>query len=460
MKELHARQQAAFRDNPNPSLEQRRGWLAGLLKSMLARQEHLIAAVNADFSCRSRAETLYAEIYTTASAIRHARSNVASWMRPKPRPVPLTLQPGQAWIQPQPVGVVGIISPWNFPVNLALIPMAAALSAGNRVILKPSELTPATAEVLRELLGEAFTDDQVAVVTGDADVGREFAGLPLDHLLFTGSTAVGREVMKAASANLTPVTLELGGKSPALITRGARLGPAAASIAYGKLTNAGQICIAPDYVLIPRLGLRAFVEKFSEAARGFYPGGVESADYTAIISDKHHARLAGYVAEARSRGVEVIAPFGDGGTGRKLAPALLLDPPDDLRVMQEEIFGPILPLKPYDSLDQAIQYVNARPRPLTFYLFTQDSSMRRQVLERTISGGMCINDTLTQFAVDGLPFGGIGPSGMGRYHGEEGFQTFSHGKPVFRSRLVNPAAIFRPPSTRLQRWVGRFLIGK
>jgi len=283
--------------------------------------------------------------------------------------------------------------------------------------------------------------------------------VPFDHLLFTGSTSVGREVMKAASANLTPVTLELGGKSPALIGPSADLQAAAASIAYGKLSNAGQICIAPDYVLVPGEQARPFVDAFCAAARRSYPGGVESDEYTSIINDRHRARLAGYIDEARRRGVEAISPL-DGSVGRKLGPVVLIDPPEDLAVMQDEIFGPILPVKPYDTLDQAIEFINGRPRPLALYLFTGSRGAERQVAARTISGSLCINDALTQFAVDDLPFGGVGPSGMGRYHGREGFDTFSYLKPVFRTRWFNPAALFRPPATGVQRALGRWLIGK
>ena len=463
MRTILDEQRHAFRANPNPPLAERKAELRRLLEAVLAQQDAIVAAVNEDFGCRATQETLLTEIYTTAQCIRHALGRLRGWIRARRRSVPLTLQPGQAWLEPQPLGVVGIIAPWNFPLNLSLIPLVAALSAGNRVMLKPSEYTPATTRLLSRLLGGLYPRNQVAVVTGDAEAGRAFAALPFDHLLFTGSTAVGREVMKAASANLTPVTLELGGKSPAIVAPGANLRDAAASLVYGKLTNAGQICIAPDYALVPSGTLRGFVDELVAAARRAYPGGVASPEYTAIINERHRERLQGYLEEARARGVEMIAPLGEageGGAGGKLAPMLLINPPEDLRVMQDEIFGPILPVKGYESIEQAIGYVNDHARPLALYLFTRDRALERLVAGRTTSGALCINDALTHFAVDDLPFGGIGPSGMGRYHGREGFETFSYLKPVYRTRWYNPATLFRPPATDLQRRLGRFLIGK
>jgi coniferyl-aldehyde dehydrogenase len=455
-----ATQRAAFRSNPNPPALERKQHLGRLLATVLAHQEDMISAANRDFGCRARQETVFGEIYTTTNAIRHARRHVTGWMRPRRRPVPLTLQPGRAWIQPQPVGVAGIISPWNFPVNLSLIPLVAGLAAGNRVMLKPSEYTPATSDLLARLIAGTFDCDHVAVITGEADVGRAFSQLPFDHLLFTGSTAVGREIMRVASNNLTPVTLELGGKSPALVAPGADIAAAAASIAYGKLMNAGQICIAPDYALVPRGQLELFCEEFSRSARRYYPSGIQSSEYTSIINDRHHHRLTGYITEARARGVKVMWPLGEASAdGRKFAPALLIDPPDDLAVMQDEVFGPLLPIQTYGDLAEAIDFVNGHPRPLALYLFARDKQSIDRVIERTTSGGVCINDALTHFAVDDLPFGGMGASGMGRYHGRDGFDAFSHNKPVFRTGLWNPAVLFRPPVTEWQKKLGRFLIG-
>lgn len=458
LREIFDQQKAAGRASRAPDAAERKARLRRLLAVLLEQQEEAVRVVDRDFGGRSRAETLLTEIYTTASAIRHAVRHVQAWMRPQARSVPYTLQPGQAWIEPRPLGVVGIISPWNFPINLTLIPLVAAWAAGNRLMIKPSEFTPQTGEWLRGLLAGVFTEDQVAVVRGGAEVAREFTRLPFDHLLFTGSTAVGQEVMKAASENLTPVTLELGGKSPAIVAPDADLQAAAEAVVYGKLTNAGQICIAPDYALVPRDRIEAFAAAFELAARRAYPGGVAGNGYTAMISERHFRRVGEYIEEARQRGVVVRYPLGEVSIGKKLAPALLLGPPEDLRVLREEIFGPVLPLVAYDGLEQAIDYVNARPRPLALYLFCRGRKTRREVLERTVAGAICVNDALTQFAVDDLPFGGIGPSGMGSYHGEDGFRAFSHFQPVFRTRVWNPAEMLRGPLDGMREKLAKWLI--
>jgi coniferyl-aldehyde dehydrogenase len=324
-------------------------------------------------------------------------------------------------------------------------------------MLKPSEFTPATTTALAKMIAATFPVDHVALVTGDAEVGRAFTSLPFDHLLFTGSTTVGRHVMLAAAEHLTPVTLELGGKCPVLIAPDAKLKHVAAEVAYGKLINCGQSCTAPDYVLVPRDRMEAFAEAFRKAALRFYPDGAASADYTSILRPPHAERLVRLLTEARARGVRVHEVFPEAGAQR-LGPALLFDPPDDLAVMQEEIFGPLLPLKPYDSLDEALAYVNARPRPLALYLFSRDQRVIERVLARTVSGGAVINDTMVQVACESLPFGGVGASGMGRYHGREGFDTFSHLKPVFARRRRGFAAMLRPPTTRMHEWFRRLTL--
>ncbi|MCL4401980.1 MAG: coniferyl aldehyde dehydrogenase [Acidobacteria bacterium] len=451
-------QRAAFLKSPYPSAQQRREHLDRLLAALLAHQDELIAVVDKDFGGRSHQETVLAELFTSIGALRFARKHVEEWMARRRGSVSLPMQPARAWVMPQPVGVVGIISPWNYPVSLAFTPIAGALAAGNRILLKPSEHTPATAELLARLVGEAFPADHVAVVTGDAAVGRAFASLPFDHLLFTGSTSVGREVMRAAAGNLTPVTLELGGKSPAIIAEDADIKRTAADIAYGKLLNAGQTCIAPDYVLVPHRQMRGFLDACVEAAKRYYPEETASPDYTAIIHERHVARIEGYVEEARARGVEVIPLFSAPANGRKLPPVLLVDPPDDLTVMRDEIFGPVLPVEPYTGLEEAIAYINARPRPLALYLFTHKRRVMDEVLKRTVSGGVTVNDTLMHVAVEDLPFGGTGASGIGQYHGRAGFDTFSKLKPVFHRSWQGATALIRPPTKKIHALLRKFLI--
>jgi coniferyl-aldehyde dehydrogenase len=368
--------------------------------------------------------------------------------------VPFQFRPGRAQVIYQPLGVVGVISPWNYPVSLALGPVAAALAAGNRVMLKPSEYTPATSALLARLLGEIFPAEQVAVVNGAAEVGAAFAALPFDHLLFTGGTATGRLIMRAASENLVPVTLELGGKSPVLLDAEYPLERAARSIAQGKLLNAGQVCIAPDYVLVPAADASRFATVFADEVKRLYPSLVDNPDYTAVINQRHYDRLRGLVDDARGKGATVIEinPASEdlrAQPGRKLPPTLLLDVTSDMAAMQDEIFGPVLPVKTYGTLDEAIAYINSRPRPLALYYFGTNRARQREVLARTTSGGVTINDTLLHYLQEDLPFGGVGASGMGAYHGRDGFRTFSHRKPVFRQARLNTAGLIRPPYGKL-----------
>jgi coniferyl-aldehyde dehydrogenase len=446
-------QRAAFLRAGAPSLQERRADLKKLADAIGSSGERLAAAISADFGHRSRHETEIGEIFPAQSAIRHTLRHVARWMRPKRVAVGFELMPASARILYQPVGVVGIISPWNYPFNLAIVPLVAALAAGNRVMLKPSELTPRTSDFLAELLAGLFPPEQVATIVGGPEIGQAFARLPFDHLFYTGSTAVGRLVMQAAADNLTPVTLELGGKSPCIIGEDAALPSAAESIVHGKLLNAGQTCIAPDYVLLPRQRLDEFVSLATDTARKFYPTLAQNPDYSSIINERHYRRVAQYVAEAKAKGVRAIEinPAHDAlpADARKLPPTLLIEPGDDLSVMREEIFGPVLPVKTYRSLDEAIDYVNGHPRPLALYYFGADTAKRDEVLRRTISGGATVNGTLFHFAAENLPFGGIGPSGIGAYHGEFGFQTFSHRKGVFLQSRLSGARFLHPPFGRL-----------
>jgi len=460
MEQILARQRAAFlRDGP-PSARARKESLARLKQLLAGHQAEFIAAISADFGHRSPHETLLADLFATMAGIEYCARHVASWMRPERRSVPLHFLPGQARVIYQPLGVVGVISPWNYPVNLALTPLATAIAAGNRVMLKPSEYTPATSALMAKVLAEGFAEEQVAVITGGAEVGAAFTRLPFDHLCFTGSTAVGRMVMKAASEHLVPVTLELGGKSPALIDADYPLERAVRSIAHGKLFNAGQTCVAPDYVLVPEGQADRFEALFIEQVRRFFPRLGDNPDYSSMASERHYDRMRQLVDDARDRGARVIEinPAGEdlrGKGGRKFAPTLLFGTTDDMLAMQDEIFGPVLPIRTYRDLDEAIGYINARPRPLALYYFGVSAARQERVLARTTSGGVTINDTLLHFVQEDLPFGGVGASGMGAYHGREGFQTFSHRKAVFQQSALNAGDLLRPPYTKLiERIVG------
>jgi acyl-CoA reductase-like NAD-dependent aldehyde dehydrogenase len=436
----------------------RRERLKSLELAILDNQDALARALDEDFSGRSRMEILFSEILVALNSIRHAHRHVARWMARRPRGIGWQLQPARAYVLPQPLGIIGIIAPWNYPIFLTTAPLAAALAAGNRAMIKPSEHAPRTAALLADILHRAFPRDLVAVVNGDAAASRAFASLSFDHLLFTGSASVAREVMRAASENLTPVTLELGGKSPAIVAPDASLLRAAEDIAYGKLLNAGQTCIAPDYALVPAAHLRAFVHAMRIAVERYYPAAAANPDYTAIINQRHYDRLRAGLDEARATGAEVVEIGPASSAGRKIAPALIIDPPDEITVMREEIFGPLLPVKSYRDIDDVIAYVNGRPRPLALYLFAQDQRLIDRVLERTVSGGVCVNDTLLHVAAEDLPFGGVGPSGIGHYHGQAGFDAFSKLKPVFRRRWPGLSRLLRPPYGRVHEWLRRVLI--
>ncbi|HNL98806.1 MAG TPA: coniferyl aldehyde dehydrogenase [Accumulibacter sp.] len=447
---------AAARLDPNPPRELRERRLHTLDRLLLDNEAAIADAVRRDFGHRSPAETRLLELFPSHEAIRHARRHLARWMRPEARAVSLWFQPARAEVRYQPLGAVGIIVPWNYPVFLAAAPLASALAAGNRVLIKMSEYTPATSALLAGLVARYFADDEVSVVEGDVGVAQEFARLPFDHLLFTGSTPVGRHVMRAAAENLTPVTLELGGKSPAIIgpgsADGASFAHAVERIVIGKCLNAGQTCIAPDYVLLPAGSEQAFIAHARQVLARCYPDIGRSADYSTIVDRRQYDRLVGYLAEARAAGAQVVdlAPSATAdAASRRLPPVALLDLPADLRIMREEIFGPLLPLLPYADMDQAIAFVNQRPRPLALYYFDNDRARIARVLDQTVSGGVTVNDTILHIAQDDLPFGGVGPSGMGCYHGFAGFETFSVRKAVFRQSRLSAVGLFKPPYGKL-----------
>jgi coniferyl-aldehyde dehydrogenase len=458
-----AAQRTAFAHEP-PDAARRIRALGALLKAVRARREEFVQAISDDFGGRARQETLLLEVFPLVDNIRHAMRHLRQWMRPRPAAPGWQFLPGRARVVYQPLGVVGVIGAWNYPLLLSLSPLAGALAAGNRVMLKPSELAPRTAKLLARLVSDLFPADYVTVVTGGPEIGAAFASLAFDHLLFTGSTRVGKMVMRSASENLTPVTLELGGKSPALVHPDFPAQTAAARIMAGKLYNAGQTCIAPDYVLVEAGAREEFVRLASAAAATMYPRLVGNPDFTRIVNREHYRRLRDLVGDAIQKGAEMLEvnPAGESANeqNRVFLPTFLWNVRDGMSVMREEIFGPVLPVVAYRSLDEAIEYVNARPRPLALYYFDRNSKRVEAVLSRTTSGGVTVNDTILHIAQNDLPFGGVGPSGMGSYHGFDGFLTFSKKKGVFLQSRFTTLGMLRPPYGELARRMSDFLIGR
>jgi len=454
-----ARQRASFGAERYPSYKVRLERLARLLRLTIGNEASIAKAIDADFGGRSRHETMIAETYIVASGARDAMRNLKAWMSPKRVAASLALLPGRGEIFPQPLGVIGIVSPWNYPYQLAMAPALGALAAGNRVLLKPSEHTPRTSELMAELVAAHFDPAEFDVVLGDAEVGKRFVAQTFDHLFFTGSTAVGRQVARAAAQNMVPCTLELGGKSPALVDDDVDFAVVAPRIAAGKLFNAGQTCIAPDYAMVPAKRRDEFVAAMEAAIAELYPDLAVNPDYTSIIHDRHYRRLQQLVDDAKRKGadVRVVNPGDrrpDRGS-RRLPPVLIVDARVDMTVMQEEIFGPLLPIETYDDLDEAIARIDARPRPLAFYFFGNSKWREQRVLQQTLAGGVTVNDALLHFAHEELPFGGVGDSGVGAYHGEHTFRLFSNEKAVFHQSRLSPASLLRPPYGRtFDRLVG------
>lgn len=452
LRPILARLREAWRAD-KPDYAQRRDDLRRLRQALKSRLDEMAETISADFGHRSAHETLLSDGMTVLGEIDHLLGHLRRWMKPKRVGVGWKFWPARAEIRPEPLGVVGVIAPWNYPVNLALIPLATAIAAGNHVYLKPSEHTPRTARFLRDLLADVFPEDRVAVAFGGTEVASEFAALPFDHLVFTGSTAVGRKVMAAAAQNLTPVTLELGGKSPAIVCPDFPVELAAARLATGKWFNGGQTCIAPDYVFVDAARRDALVAALREQVRARYAGGDNSGDYTRIINDGQLQRLQGYVDDAGAKGLQVIAlQPGDAGA-RSFPPTLVIEPDDDAKVMQDEIFGPILPIKSYRTLDEAIAYVNAHERPLALYPFGYDRATIERILDNTLAGGVTVNDSLIHFAINALPFGGVGASGMGAYHGRAGFDAFSKQLPILWQSRRAGSDLLKPPYSKVERFI-------
>lgn len=446
LQSILAKQQWAFQSEPQPSLSSRLDRLGRLERLLLDHSDQISSAIAADFSGRPDIETGLLELFPSLEGIAYARKNLRRWMRDERRHVSIWFKPGRALVRWQPLGVAGIVVPWNYPLFLTVGPLTAALAAGNRAMVKLSEFTPRFAQCFADLVAREFAEDEIAIVRGDAAVAEAFTKLAFDTLLFTGSTAVGRHVMRAAAENLTPLTLELGGKSPVLIAPEFDLNLAARRIAFAKLLNAGQTCVAPDYVLIPRGCEDSFVAALQTAAIGFYGDG-DGGDYTSIINERQHARLSRMLAEVKAKGGRCVPLFsGDAPlSGRRFMPHVLLDVPLDSEAMRDEIFGPLLPVMPYDSIEQAVNFINERDRPLALYLFDNDRQRVDQTISRTRSGGVTINDCMLHVAQDDLPFGGVGASGMGHYHGIEGFRAFSKARPIFRQARFNTVPLLMPP---------------
>ena len=440
---------AAYAAEPNPSLEVRLERISRIEKMIATNEEKICKVLAADFGVRHSIETRLAEFQMVYQACKHTRKHLKEWMKPNPVDTPFFMGGSQAWIEHQSMGVVGIMSPWNYPVQLALVPAIAALAAGNRVWLKPSERSSRTSGFLASLIQEYFHPSEFCVSTGGTDVAEIFAGLPFDHLFFTGSEDIGKKVMRSAADNLTPVTLELGGKSPAIVDASANLKDAAASIVYGKLLNSGQTCIAPDYVLITQASQDDFIQELKVAAQTQFSNPEE---FTGPIDDRQLARWQYLVSDAIARGAQAVQLLNaDTKNSRRFEPVALINVPSDALALKEEIFGPILPIVTTTDITTAITYINSKPNPLALYWFGKDKSSMNRVLNETRSGGVTINDTLLHITVEGLPFGGVGPSGMGAYHGKKGFDTFSHQKSILEVRglfgfnLFRGTTLARPP---------------
>ncbi|WP_300407752.1 coniferyl aldehyde dehydrogenase [uncultured Psychrobacter sp.] len=446
--EMHAQFSHLYklsRDQPINDWATRAEQLDNLELMLSERQDSLAQAISADFGYRSESETQFAELFPSFTGISHARKYGKKWMKPRRASISALYMPAHNEIQPQPLGVVGIMVPWNYPLFLAVGPIIDALTAGNRVMVKMSEAAPKFAQSFAEAVARYFSQDMVCVVLGEVDIAQEFSKLPFDHLLYTGSTAVGKKVMAAAAPNLTPVTLELGGKSPVIVLNGANLESAVNRVMMGKTLNAGQTCIAPDYVLVQRKDHEAFIRLAKEWMDKHYPNIADNPDYSRIINNQQFKRVKSYLDQLPGEDVHLLTDAEPNIDTRLMPPIIVSEPNDDSEVMQNEIFAPVLPLVHYDTLEDAIDYVNARPRPLALYVFGDDQNEIEQVRSHTVSGGLCINEVILHVVQHDLPFGGVGHSGTGAYHGQAGFERLSHMKPIFVQNKLNGMNLLLPP---------------
>ena len=432
-----------------PDINLRKDRLDRVIAMVSKYDKQIVSAVNQDFGNRDQIMSAATEVASVIGPMEHAKKNLKKWMKTEKRKAAiaplgsaLSLLGAKAEVRYQPKGVVGAISPWNFPMNLALAPLAGIISAGNRVMHKPSELTPATSDLLKQMIEEYFDEGEMAVFVGDAEVGAAFSGLAFDHLIFTGGTSIAKHVMKAASENLVPLTLELGGKSPVVVGKNAKIKETAQRVMQGKTMNAGQICLAPDYALVPEEKVEEFVQASVEATSEMYPEMKDNDDFTSIINQRHYDRIQGYLEDAKEKGADVVEinPSNEDFSQQphhKIPPTIVLNPSEDMKIMQEEIFGPVLPVKTYKDVTEPVDYINSKDRPLGLYYFGEDAKEKDYVLENTTSGGVTVNDVISHIQMEDLPFGGVGPSGMGSYHGYDGFKEFSHAKAVYKQTKIN-----------------------
>ncbi|MBV1871307.1 MAG: coniferyl aldehyde dehydrogenase [Gammaproteobacteria bacterium] len=442
-------QQTAFLDNGAPDYKQRIEALNKLKKAIGEYKEEIVAAVQADFGHRSDTETWITEVVSVLNEIVATKSHLKKWMKPSNPGRSISAGMAKSRVIYQPKGVIGIMGAWNYPVLLVLSPLIGVIAAGNSAVIKPSDLTPKTGEVVKKMIASTFDESYISVVTGDVEVASNFTQLPFDHIVYTGSTHVGKIVMKAAAENLTPVTLELGGKSPTIINSNYPIAKAVDRIMMGKFMNSGQTCIAPDYILVHESKVDELVSTFQEKLAKRYPTLDNNNDISWIVNDRHFTRITNLIKDAQDRGAQAVqvnptdTVIAEGT--RIIPPTLLLNVDPDSNIMQEEIFGPVLPVITYRDIDEAIRFVNERPRPLALYYFDQNKKQAEEVLSRTISGGACVNETMLHFANEKMAFGGIGPSGLGGYHGHAGFLEFSHKKSVIFQGALSPAPLMNNP---------------
>ena len=432
-----------------PSAALRADRLDRCMAMVSAYKKEIVESMQDDFGNRDPIMSATTEVDSVIGPMVHAKKNLKKWMKSEKRKASiagtgplLSLTGAKAVINYQPKGVVGVISPWNFPVNLALAPLAGIIAAGNRVMLKPSELTPSSSDLMKKMINEYFDESEIAVFTGDPAVGAAFSALAFDHMLFTGGTEIAKHVMRAAADNLVPLTLELGGKSPVVVGQSSKMQDVAQRVMQGKTMNAGQICLAPDYALVPEGRVNEFVDAAVSVTSEMFPEMKDNDDYTSIINQKHYDRIQGYLTDAKEKGAEVVEinPSNEDFSQQphhKIPPTIVLNPTEDMQIMQEEIFGPVLPVKTYSDVSESVDYINSKDRPLGLYYFGKDKKEQDFVLNNTTSGGVTVNDVISHIQMEDLPFGGVGPSGMGSYHGHDGFKEFSHAKATYTQSKLN-----------------------